>query len=391
MRVLYLINAPGQSPTGAGRRTLRLACDRRERGDDVAVCAPPGSGMHAWCAEAGIASIVAPMGAGPASRRELRDAVGRFDPDVVHAMSFLPLVLAGLAGPGTARRGAAGPCLFASILVDPASSEPMDRAHFRTPVRVVRNALIRRYGGRLDAIFAVSETVAGQLRASGVPGRIVPARGSLDVAELRRRAQGLFDRPGGSPLVGTACADLLTFKGVQYLVRAFAQVRERYPNARLLIAGAERPDNDLRAVAFASGVADATDFLGFLDDIAPMMAALDVYVMPSFSEGLNTSALEAQALGIPVVASRAGSLPEAVLDGETGLLVKTGDSDAIADAILRLLGDAELSARMGAAGRARTEAEFDVSVSLATVDAEYRRALDARAARTAGAAREVRP
>lgn len=384
MRVLYLINAPGQSPTGAGRRTLRLASDRRERGDDVAVCAPPGSGMHAWCEEAGIASIAASMGAGSASRRELKAALAGFDADIVHAMSFVPLVLAGLAGPGAPKRTAESPCLFASILVDPASSEPMDRAHFRTPIRIVRNALIRRYSEQLDAVFAVSQTIAEQLAASGVKARIVPARANLDIAGLRHRAQEHFERPAGGPLVGTACADLLAFKGVQHLVRAFARVRAQYPQARLLIAGAERPDNDLRAIAFASGVSDAVDFLGFLDNIAPMMAALDVYVMPSLSEGLNTSALEAQALGVPVVASRAGSLPEAVLDGETGLLVEPADSDAIADALLRLLGDAELSARMGAAGRARTEAEFDVSVFLATTDAEYRRALDARAARIAG-------
>jgi glycosyltransferase involved in cell wall biosynthesis len=102
------------------------------------------------------------------------------------------------------------------------------------------------------------------------------------------------------------------------------------------------------------------DLLGERDDVPDLLATADVFVLPSKSEGMPISVLEAMAAGLPVVASAVGGVPEVVVDGETGFLVPPGDPEALADALGRLLADGELRRRMGAAGRRRAELRFDL-------------------------------
>src|SRR5205085_7244813 len=98
---------------------------------------------------------------------------------------------------------------------------------------------------------------------------------------------------------------------------------------------------------------DAVRFVGFRTDLDACLAAADVAVLPSLQEGLGVAALEAMAAARPVVASRVGGLGEAVVHGETGLLVPPADPGALAAALARLIGDPALRVRLGAAGRAR--------------------------------------
>jgi glycosyltransferase involved in cell wall biosynthesis len=106
-----------------------------------------------------------------------------------------------------------------------------------------------------------------------------------------------------------------------------------------------------------------------------LVKSLDIFVVSSLTEALGTAVLEAMACRRPVVATRAGSIPETIVDGETGLLVPPQDDEALAAAIVRLLRDDDLRARLAGAGRARVEAEFSVErVIERTLDA-YRRFL----------------
>ncbi len=120
-------------------------------------------------------------------------------------------------------------------------------------------------------------------------------------------------------------------------------------------------------------------FLGRVDDVASVLAAADVLVMPSRQEGLGVAALEAMAAGLPVIASRVGGLPEAVVDGATGLLVPPADVPALAAAIARLAADRALARRLGAAGRARVRERFTMAGMAAATLAVYRRLAESNA------------
>ena len=100
---------------------------------------------------------------------------------------------------------------------------------------------------------------------------------------------------------------------------------------------------------------------GFREDVLSLMKSADVFVMSSITEGLGSAVLDAMAMGLPIVGTWAGGIPEAVIDGETGLLVPAGEPKPLAGAIVRLLKDPALREQYGRAGRARVEAHFSVS------------------------------
>jgi glycosyltransferase involved in cell wall biosynthesis len=109
--------------------------------------------------------------------------------------------------------------------------------------------------------------------------------------------------------------------------------------------------------------------------VAPLLACFDVYALPSLWESLPISLLEAMAAGLPVVAADTGGVREAVANGETGLLHPPGNVAALVSALERLAADAELRARMGAAGRARQATAFSLEAMLAGIDRAYERAV----------------
>ena len=100
--------------------------------------------------------------------------------------------------------------------------------------------------------------------------------------------------------------------------------------------------------------------LGLRDDIDSILTAADVFVQPSLSEGLPLAVLEAMGFGLPVVATRVGGVPEAVVDGDTGYLVPPGNPEALAAALARVIESADRGTSMGAAGRDRAVAKFSV-------------------------------
>ena len=153
------------------------------------------------------------------------------------------------------------------------------------------------------------------------------------------------------------------------------------PQTQFVIAGddvfgvaADRRYRDeiLRHAKSSAVLRDQLHYVGFRQDIELVYAAADVVVCPSEFESYGKANLEAMACGVPVVSSRRGGPSETVVDGATGFLVDSGDADAMAAHVLRLLGDAELRAVMGAAGRQRIETDF----SLEAAGAAYRRIFD---------------
>ena len=160
------------------------------------------------------------------------------------------------------------------------------------------------------------------------------------------------------------------------LVRALALLQRDTFEAVLVGDGPDRPA--IEAEVRRLGLESAVEVLGERDDVPQLLGTADVFVLSSHSEGLPLSILEAMAVGLPVVASNVGGVPEAVVDGETGLLVPPADPESLAAAIERLLRDPVQRRRLGDAGRTRVAEHFDLAaVQQAHLDL-YRRVLATR-------------
>lgn len=152
-------------------------------------------------------------------------------------------------------------------------------------------------------------------------------------------------------------------KGATLLLRAFATLRARHPEARLTMVGDGAIRGALEAEALALGIGAATTFTGYLSQgaVAAQLAEADMLALPSFAEGLPVVLMEALASGIPVVASQIAGIPELVRNGETGFVVPAGDVETLTARLDQLMSDPELCRRMGAAGRALVRAEHDIT------------------------------
>jgi glycosyltransferase involved in cell wall biosynthesis len=169
---------------------------------------------------------------------------------------------------------------------------------------------------------------------------------------------------------------LIPIKGHLVLLRALAQARSRVPGIVLDIAGRGPLAPALRSYANELGLADAVRFLGFVSPVQRAFQDAAIVVVPSLGEGFGMVALEAMERARPVIASAVGGLPEIVADGETGLVVPSGDVDALADAIVTLAGDLEWASAMGRAGRVRALAEFTTEKCVRQIEELYVAALD---------------
>jgi glycosyltransferase involved in cell wall biosynthesis len=172
-----------------------------------------------------------------------------------------------------------------------------------------------------------------------------------------------------------AVGNLYPVKGHIHLLEALALLTARYPTAHLAIAGRGALEPALRARATELGIARRVHLLGLRSDVPDLLAAADVYVLPSLSEGLPLSLLEAMFAGCPIVASPVGEVPDALAAGEAGLLVEPGDATGLAAAIGRLLDDPSLARLLGARAGLRAAARYGVSEMITRYTALYRQLL----------------
>jgi len=216
---------------------------------------------------------------------------------------------------------------------------------------------------RADAVAAVSEAAMHAYRE-------YLATGGLAANSMRVIPTGIEPPPAGdasghrpqpqahAPTLGTV--GLRSVKRPERLLEIFAQVRQQLPSARCLMIGNVEPEEQsrLRSRAADLGISDSTQFPGQQRDMDSWYRLLDVYAHTSRSEALPKTVLEAMAHSLPVVAFKVGGISEAVADGESGFLCQEDDLDAFCSALLRLLRDAPLARRFGAAGRLRVEQKY---------------------------------
>ncbi len=151
-------------------------------------------------------------------------------------------------------------------------------------------------------------------------------------------------------LVGTV-GELVEAKGQRHLIEAVPIILEKIPTAKFMIVGGGELESELREQALRLGFAEFFVFAGFRDDVGNCLDALDLFVLPSIMEGLNNSIVEAMMMGIPVVATNVGGIPEIVKSGETGLLTPPGDPASLAEAVVELLQNHEKADALASAGR----------------------------------------
>ncbi|MDX2530018.1 glycosyltransferase family 4 protein [Streptomyces europaeiscabiei] len=233
--------------------------------------------------------------------------------------------------------------------------------------------LLGRIGEGTDTITYLGEYTRSRIATALTPqaaGRMVQLPPGVDEktfhpgsggAEVRARL-GLTDRP-----VVVCVSRLVPRKGQDTLIRAMPGILAEEPDAVLLIVGGGPYDNELRRLAHETGVAASVRFTGAVpwSELPAHYGAGDVFAMPCRTrrggldvEGLGIVYLEASATGLPVVAGDSGGAPDAVLDGETGWVVRGGSPEDAAERIVTLLGDPELRARMGQRGREWVEEKW---------------------------------
>ncbi|HEX2458408.1 MAG TPA: glycosyltransferase [Vicinamibacterales bacterium] len=257
-----------------------------------------------------------------------------------------------------------------------------------------RNVMVQRWAwGRVDRVLSVSSRLAERMSSSvEFPReRIRVIRNGIDTTrftparrETARRKLGLRD---DDVAVGTA-GRLVPVKDQATLLAALARLTSEGVRFRAILAGDGPLQSALADQAHAAGIADRVEFLGARADIEDVLAAYDVFVLSSVSEGLSNTILEAMSTGLPVVATRVGGADELVEHEHTGMLVPAGDPMAMTAAIRRLLENAALRHTMGAAGRRRTEAEFSLTRMIAAYEDMY---LELAGMRPRSARHEVMP
>lgn len=235
----------------------------------------------------------------------------------------------------------------------------------------------------VDHVITISEGIRQVLLAEGLaPERVTCVRSAVDagpylapVDPAAFRAE--FGLPGDAQVAGMV-AQLIPRKGHRYLLAALPALLARFPRLHVLLFGQGPMKGELRAACAAPPLAGRVHLAGFRHDLPRWLGGLDLLVHPADMEGLGVSLLQAGAAAVPIVAARAGGLPEAVAEDVTGLLIPPGDVAALGQAMARFLADPELCRRMGEAGRARILAEFSVEAMVAGNLAVYRRVLEGR-------------
>jgi len=219
-----------------------------------------------------------------------------------------------------------------------------------------------------DRVIAVSESVKQDLISQGMsPEKIVVIKNGIEfegwqtlLDEKNSRAQKKRELGiGNGPVVGTITR-LSRQKDVHTLLYAMSNIVRDYPGIRCLIMGDGPQRRELEDLSCRLALNGNIDFLGFRRDAREILNIFDIFVLSSLWEGLPLVVLEAMAASKPVIATRVPGTAEAIVDGETGILVPLRDSERLAGSIKRLLEDQKLSQSMGEAGRQRVNKYFRV-------------------------------
>jgi glycosyltransferase involved in cell wall biosynthesis len=350
IRVLEMIDRP---TLGGGQKAVLLLAGGLDRSVfDVAVSSESGGPIVEELGRIGVAHHPARFGRSRwrANIRDLRSILRAESVDVLHTHGGK----AGFFGRWAAWQ-ARTPVVVHTL-------HGIHYLHYRNPVlRRVYIRLERDFSRFTDRLILVSEADREAARK---------LRPSPETAARFRAGRGWS---GTGPLVGTI-ARLHRQKGVVYLIRAAARIRSVHPGLRLVCAGGGPMEAELRREVRALNLESSVVLMGETGEAMKLLAASDVFVLPSLWEGLPFALIEAAALGRPIVATDVAGNREVITDGETGLLVPPADPEALAGAVVRLLGDGALAGRLAESARRLIPPRFTLGRMIRQTEELYRQA-----------------
>lgn len=349
MNILFLNRYRGAHLYGVERWMLRMAGELTARGHKVHLACKSDTQLQQTARDRQILvwPLVERYTLAWLSFFRLRDILRRQAIDVVCVKTWKEVFLATIAGRGLGirifcRRGNNG--------------DIQNRIRHRLAVTLCR-----------PQIIAPSAALAREFSAipwmPGHPIHVVPHGVEMNACRNITAQPGLPACRCRFVFVGRLSA----VKGVDVLLRAWPKVLVRAPGCRLLMVGGHE-DADYAAMARDLGIADSIDFVGYQADVKPWIAAAQVLVLPSRREGGGIVALEAMALGLPVIGSDVGGIPEHVQQGQTGVIVPVADDVALAAAMADLALAPERIRAQGAAGRQRMLNNFSIRNSVARLE-----------------------
>lgn len=281
--------------------------------------------------------------------------------------------------------------------------EHFDVVHFNTPVVVLMGGTVSRwknipvrvcsrrvnfplrnrlsalkYNWALNGIITVSESIRKTLIKGGVcSDRVSVVYEGVDINWIDRLSDSTSFQEITGPLVGTV-AHLSAEKGHSTLLEAISQLDSQFSGVTFLFIGEGKLRTDLERQARRMGLDNRVRFTGFRTNPEALMKSLDIFCLPSLSEGLSSAILAAMACRLPVVATQVGGIPELVVDGVTGFLVPPCHPERLREALSQLLASVQLRRRMGQAGRNRVESSFTLERKWDQTESLYLQLLKSR-------------
>ncbi len=345
MKILHV--ETGRYLYGGARQVAYIVSGLQARGIDNILAAPADSAILDALRDECSATVPlrTTRGSGYKLYRELLDAIEQHRPDIVHIHSRR---LAVDFWGGLAARRHNIPAVLSRRVDNPE-----------------RPSVVRLKYRLFDHIIAISDGIRDVLLDEGVPAeKVTTVRSAIDIDEFttdcqRKAFEQEFDIPAGS-LVLAVIAQLIPRKGHRHLLDILPGLIARHPDIRVLLFGRGPEEAALKTIVEERGLKNHINFTGFRDDLPKWLPCIDIIVHPAEMEGLGISLIQAAASGVPIIASRAGGMPEIVHDGINGLLTEPGNRTELQRALEQLIPDPALRKKMGENGRQLVEKNFSI-------------------------------
>ncbi len=355
--IVMLINEFAPVSGGTEKQAERLAAFMADKGEKVWVITRRFAGLAAKEHYRGF-TVIRPPTFGPGKLKTLSFILGslwllwklRREYDILHAHMLFGAAFSALLS---------GKLLKKGTLVKLGSSGPTGEIALsrRSSRGRVRLALLRRWA---DRVIVLDKTIFAEAESAGIPSKkIVQISNGIDASRFEPKK---IQKNNAEKLEILFIGRLVPEKSLPTLLKAYKKALENFPQLHLTLVGEGAERQALEQLAKETGIENALNFAGKQDDVRPFLAAADIFVLPSKTEGMSNALLEGMASGLPCLATPVGANPRVLGNGKYGILLPVGDEDAWAQALVDLGRSPQRRASLGKAARERILNEYDFSI-----------------------------